>query len=135
MSENKVRKPFWLSAESLDKIEVNMQLDGSRNRSEFLEKAIDYYSIFLNTENNKDIVSEIFVNVVDSKLNQTENRLSKLLFKLAVEQAKLSNVLAYVSEIDDETLEKLHKKCIDDVKRTNGKITFEDTFKYQKGNE
>lgn len=131
--KNKVRKPFWLSDDSLEKIEINMQIDESRNRSEFIERAIDYYSIFLNTENNKDIVSQIFVTVFESKLSLTEERLSKLLFKLAVEQAKLSNVLAFVSEIDDETLQKLHKKCIDEVKSTNGKISFEDTFKYQKG--
>ncbi len=131
--KNKVRKPFWLSKDSLEKIEINMKVDESRNRSEFLEKAIDYYSIFLNTENNKDIVSQIFVTVFESKLSLTEERLSKLLFKLAVEQAKLSNVLAYISEVDDETLQKLHKKCVDEVKNTNGKISFEDTFKYQKG--
>lgn len=131
--KNKVRKPFWLSEDCLEKIEINMQIDESRNRSEFIEKAIDYYSIFLNTENNKDIVSQIFVTVFESKLSLTEERLSKLLFKLAVEQAKLSNVLAFVSEIDDETLQKLHKKCVEEVKSTNGKISFEDTFKYQKG--
>ncbi len=132
MSENKIRKPFWLSQESHDKIDINMQVDGSRSRSEFLEKAIDYYSVFLNTENNKDIVSQIFVTVVESKLEQTENRLSKLLFKLAVEQAKLSNVVAYNLEIDDEILEKLHFKCVEEVKKTNGKFKFEDAFKYQR---
>ncbi len=131
--KNKVRKPFWLSEDSLEKIEINMHIDESRSRSEFLEKAIDYYSIFLNTENNKDVVSQIFVTIFESKLSMTEDRLSKLLFKLAVEQAKLSNVLAYISEVDDETLDKLHKKCVDEVKNTNGKISFEDTFKYQKG--
>ncbi len=133
MSENKVRKPFWISTDSLEKIEVNMQVDGSRNRSEFLEKAIDYYSIFLNTENSKDVVSEIFVDVVESKLTQTETRLSKLLFKLAVEQAKLSNIVANNLDIDSDELKQLHIECVEEVKKTNGKITFEDRFKKQRG--
>ncbi len=134
MSE-KIRKPFWVTEETLKKIELNMKLDNSKTRSEFLEKAIEYYVVFLCTEDNKDIISKIFMNVMDAKLNQTENRLSKLLFKLAVEQAKMSHIVAHASDVDDETLEGLHKRCIDDVKKTNGKITFEDTFKFQKGLE
>ncbi len=134
MSENKVRKPFWLSEDAYKKIELNSQLDDSRNRSEFLENAINYYSIYLNTENNQDIVAEIFVKIFETKLKGTENRLANLLFKFAVEQAKVSNILGFVSDIDDETLEKLHKKCVDEVKRTNGKLTLEKVIKYQREN-
>ncbi len=134
MSENKIRKAFWLSEDAYQKIELNSQLDDSRSRSEFLENAINYYSIYLNTENNQDIVAEIFVKIFEAKLKGTENRISNLLFKNAVEQAKISNILAFISEIDDETLEKLHKKCVDEVKRTNGKLTLEKVIKYQREN-
>ncbi len=134
MSE-KIRKPFWLTQGTLNKIELNKKIDNSRSRSEFVENAVEYYSIYLNSIDNQDIVSEIFVNVVDGRLGQTEDRLSKLIFKIAVEQAKLSHILAHASDVDDETLVGLHKRCIDDVKKTNGKITFEDTFKFQKGLE
>ncbi len=129
---DKVRKSIWLSKEALISCENGMKIDNSRFLNEYVENALSYYSAYLSAKDNKDIVADIFTNVVESKLTMTEDRLSKLLFKLAVEQAKLSNILAYVSEVDDETLEKLHKKCVDQVKSTNGKIKFEDTFKYQK---
>ncbi len=132
---DKVRKQIWLTTSALAKCESGMKLDNSKYLNEFVENAISYYSLHLGVENNKDIVAEVFSKIFDSKLTQTETRMSKMLFKLAVEQAKLSNVLAYVSEIDDETLNKLHKKCVDEVKKTNGKIDFEEIFRYQKSDE
>lgn len=128
----KIRKSVWLTQEALDSAEKGMELDNSRYLNEYIENAMQYYIAYLNTDNSKNIVAEIFTTVFESKLSQTENRISKLMFKLAVEQAKLSNVLAYVSDIDDETLEKLHIKCVEQVKKTNGKITFEDAVDYQK---
>ena len=43
-------------------------------------------------------------------------------FKLAVELSKLSQVIAYTHEVDDESLEKLHAKCVEEVRRINGVI-------------
>lgn len=129
---DKVRKSIWLSKEALVSCENGMKVDNSRFLNEYVENALSYYSAYLSSKDNKDIVSDIFSNIVESKLAMTENRLSKLLFKLAVEQAKLSNVVAYNLDIDDEILEKLHYKCVEQVKSTNGKFKFEDAFKYQR---
>ncbi len=132
---DKIRKTVWLKSDTIIRCESGMKIDNSKFLNKFLENAIEYYLTYLNSIDNQDIVSEIFVNVVDGRLGQTEDRLSKLIFKIAVEQAKLSHILAHASDVDDETLVGLHKRCIDDVKKTNGKITFEDTFKFQKGLE
>ncbi len=129
---DKIRKSIWLSPEALGSCENGMKIDNSKYLNEYVEKALYYYSAYLNTKGNKDIVSEIFVDVVENKLTQTETRLSKLLFKIAVEQSKLSNIVASNLDIDSDELEQLHIKCVEEVKRTNGKITFEDTFKYQR---
>ncbi len=53
----------------------------------------------------------------------SENRIRRIQFKEAVELAKLSHILAAQSEIDDETLRRLHVRCVEEVKRTNGVIT------------
>lgn len=126
----KIRKIVWLTQEAIDSCDKGMKLDNSRFLNEYIENALEYYIAYLNADNSKDIISEIFVNVVESKLSQTETRLAKLMFKLAVEQAKLSNIVASNLDIDEELLENLHIKCLEQVKNTNGKITFEDTFRY-----
>ncbi len=131
----KIRKQIWFTKECLLNCESGMKFDNSRFLNEFLENAVSYYSIYLLSKNNSDFVTQIFMNVLDAKLDQTETRLSKLMFKQAVEQAKTSHLLAYLSEVDDDTLKGLHLRCINDVKKTNGKISFEDTYKFQKGLE
>ena len=63
-----------------------------------------------------------------------ENRFGRLLFKIAVEMAKLEQMLAAINEMDDETIERLHKRCVDEVKKINGIgiIRMEDAVKYQR---
>lgn len=44
-----------------------------------------------------------------------------------------ANVLASVSDIDLDTMEKVRSRCVREVKQINGEIKFEDALKYQKG--
>lgn len=53
----------------------------------------------------------------------------------SVEIAKLSHIMVSVYEVDAETLKKLHQKCVEEVKRINGAIWFEDVYRYQNGEE
>ena len=59
--------------------------------------------------------------------------MGRLLFKLAVEQGVSANVLASVSGIDLDTMEKVRSRCVREIKQINGEIKFEDALKYQKG--
>ena len=51
---------------------------------------------------------------------------------LAVEISKLAHVIAYTHEVDPEDMKWLHGKCVDEVKRINGAVDFEDAYNYQK---
>ena len=53
-------------------------------------------------------------------------------FKIAVELSKLSQVIAYSHDIDEEALNRLHLKCVEEVKRINGAVDFESAYSYQK---
>ena len=64
-----------------------------------------------------------------------ENRISSLLFKNAVELAMMMHITAANFRIDQDTLSRLRGKCVNDVKRLNGRIDFEDAVKYQKGDD
>ena len=43
------------------------------------------------------------------------------------------NVLSAIADVDNDTLKILRVKCMYEVKATNGKISFEEINKYQKG--
>ena len=55
-----------------------------------------------------------------------------LLAEKAVELSKLSQVIAYTLDVDEESLNRLHVKCVDEVRRINGTVKFEDAYHYQK---
>ncbi len=42
-------------------------------------------------------------------------------------------MLASINEMDDDTLGRLHYKCVQEVKRINGAVKFEDAVRGQSG--
>ena len=65
---------------------------------------------------------------------ESENRQSRILFKLAVEMAMMMNLLAAFHDVDPDSLEKLRGECIKEVKRLNGSFSMKDAVDWQNGN-
>ena len=80
----------------------------------------------------EDYLLQALACVMTGAVQDSENRLARMDFKIAVELAKLSQVIAYSHDIDENALRKLHVKCVEEVKRINGTIDFESAYKYQK---
>lgn len=57
----------------------------------------------------------------------------RLLFKLAVEADMTMNVVAGGFKVSDDKLKQLRARCVQEVKKTGGTISFEDAVKYQRG--
>lgn len=66
-----------------------------------------------------------------STVKDSENRIARVMYKLAVETSKLSYVIAYSHGVDKKELCKLQGKCADEVKRINGALKFEEAYLYQ----
>lgn len=113
----------------------NLELANTKSRNDFIEEAIKCYVSYLNTKNNNLFISESIESVLKSSIKITEDRLSKLLFKLSVEMSMMMNILGANFELDEETLNKLRIKCIKDIKASIGSINFEDIAKYQNSEE
>ena len=129
--ENKVKFALWAYPETLKNVEVHYKNDNCRSQSEFIEKAIKFYIGYLNEEDNINYLSPMITETVKAQIKGTEQRLARLLFKVAVELGKLSHMTAAVNEVDDETLDKLHAMCVNEVRRINGIIDYEDAAEYQ----
>ena len=88
-------------------------------------------------EGNLQDVIELLPNIVTSTLKgivaESDNKQSRLLFKLAVEMAMMMNLLAASQEVDKVSLERLRGECVKEVKRLNGSFSFEDALDWQKG--
>lgn len=131
--ENKKRIPLWLYPETIKKTDELFPKDNCKSRSEYIEKAIHFYSGYITSgENNKYLPSAI-TSTLSGIVESSENRIARLLFKLAVEMSMMMNILAANADVDENTLRRLRGKCVNDVKKSVGSVTFEDAAKFQKG--
>ena len=64
-------------------------------------------------------------------IRDSEGRLARLLFKLAVEVDMMMNILAAGMEVSESTLKGLRERCVQEVRQTGGNITFLDAVRYQ----
>lgn len=129
--ENKVKFALWAYPETLKNVEVHYKNDNCRSQSEFIEKAIKFYIGYLSEEDNINYLSPMITETVKAQIKGTEQRLSRLLFKVAVELGKLSHMTAAVNEVDGDTLNSLHAMCVNEVRKINGIIDYEDAAEYQ----
>lgn len=129
--ENKVKFPLWVYPQTLQDISTHYQHDNCKSQSEFIEKAIHFYIGYLDEEKSVNYISPMITETVKAQMKGSEQRLSRLLFKIAVELGKLSHIIAASNDIDEQTLHSLHYMCVDEVRKINGIISSEDAVKYQ----
>ncbi len=127
----RVRKGVYLEQELIEECDRMLDEVGARSRNDFINKALRFYIGYLKTNQAEDYQLKSVSSMVTGTIRDTENRLARMDFKLAVEIAKLGHIMATVYEVDEETLEKLQQKCVEEVKRINGAIWFEDVYRYQ----
>lgn len=133
MFENKKKFPLWVRPETLEKVENLYREDNCRSRSEFIEKAIEFYYGYLTSEDKKSYLPTVVTSTLKSIVAESDNRQNRMLFKLAVEIAIMQNLIASSQEIDPLSLERLRGECVKEVKRLNGSFSFADALEWQKG--
>lgn len=105
--------------------------DNCASRSEYVEKALQFYAGYISEKDSSRFLSRTLVSTMRGLLADTENRIATLLFKLTVEISMMMNVLASLTDVDDDSLHRLRAKCIEDARRTNGSISFSKVVRYQ----
>lgn len=133
MFENKRKFALWLHPETLEQVDEAYQKDDCRSRSEFIEKAVRFYLGYLSAGNDTSLLPNAFLSNMKSIVAESDNRQSRLLFKLSVEMAMMMNLLASMQEVDDVTLNRLRGECVKEVKRLNGSFSLDDAMRWQRG--
>lgn len=128
----KVRAGIYVEKEILNQADGLLETANVRSRNEFVEEALKFYIGYLLAGKAEDYFLQSLSSVLIGTVQDSENRLARMDFKMAVELAKLSQVIAYTHDVDEESLNKLHAKCVNEVQRINGTIKFEDAYRYQK---
>ena len=126
-----VRIGLSLDENLLKRCDAAVPLTDCRSRSEFISNAIDYYVTTLNCTNDTRLLLPALDEALDGRMKDTENRLSRVLFKLGVEVAMMMHVVAATNEIQSPQLSSLRQLCTEEVARLSGRYSFEDAVKFQ----
>ena len=119
------------SQDQLDRCDAKSRELGI-SRNEFVREAVEFYLEWLSRECTEKFLTPALESVFSAKLRDTEDRLARILFKMAVEQAITMNVVAATCNISREQLDQLRGMCVSQVKKTNGSYSFTDAYDLQK---
>ena len=123
---------LWISKDTIEQAKKHYKDDNCSSASEFIEKAILFYLGYLSCQENQDYLADVIPSTVKGIVDESSNRMGRLLFKMAVELAVIENILAAVCEVDQQELKRLRGQCVEEIKRTNGMISFEQALQWQK---
>ena len=124
MKENKKKWAYWMTPSMVDEIQKMVDEDYAKSKSFFVCDAVEFYMNYLKTKENLDFISPLLAKAVRNELSSFEKNVCEMLFKVAVENAKQSYLLASINDFTDEDYERIQKICCQEVAFTNGVVTF-----------
>ena len=132
MTENKKKYAYWMRPSMVAGIEEMIPDANAKSKSDFVCKAVDFYIGYLRQQKNINYLAPVLARSIKNEVRSVEKNICEMLFKLAVEQAINSNLIAAEYDIDSNLLDELRDSCAKAVAETNGLITFEDAYDWQK---
>ena len=133
MAEERIRFQMRISPDTDRMIRAAMPLAHCRSKNEFVENAIRFYCSYQTTRDCSEFLPPIYLSALRGTVQDTENRICRLLFKLAVELDMTMNVLAAGMDIPEEQLRSLRGRCVQNVKKVNGGISLDKAVSFQSG--
>lgn len=122
--ENRDRLALRMQPETKRKIEQWYAVDHCRSQNEFVEKAVNFYADYLSAKDSIMLPATI-VSAIDGGLGMLEERIASLLYKQSVEIDMTNGIIATAYDIGEDTLRRMRAQSVQNVKQTNGRISFE----------
>ena len=130
--ENKKRTAVWLSPSVIRRMDSWLEEDNCSTRSEFIEKALLFYMGYLATEDTSEYLSQALVDTLQGIVADNSNRLRTMIFKWCVELNMMGHTIAAHFRADPINRRELRAFAVDEVKRTNGQISFDRALDQQR---
>ena len=130
--ENKKRTAVWLSPGVIRRMDSWLEEDNCSTRSEFIEKALRFYMGYLATEDTSEYLSQVLVDTLQGIVADNSNRLRTMIFKWCVELNMMGHTIAAHFRADPINRRELRAYAVDEVKRTNGQISFDQALDQQR---
>lgn len=129
---NKAKVGIHMKPELIDRVDAEYPLYDYPSRSAFIGAATVFYLGYLHSQNDTDYMSKTMLSFMADQVTKLDAKICRQLFRLCVELSMVAHVTATtVPGADEETLKRLRKKCVKDVKNTIGNIRYDSIYTHQ----
>ena len=134
MPENKKGKRIglYINEELLARCDAAIGKTNTASRSEFICDAVEHYIAVLSARDTSKVLTPALESVIGGKIAGTEDRLSRIIFKLGVEIAMMNNIIAATHRFNVQQLDELRETCTQEVARITGGYRMEDACRMQR---
>ena len=106
----------------LDSFHAAANIHPYHTGNDFIRDAVDFYIEYLRRNNSVKFLTPALESVISSKIRDSEDRIARLLFKLAVDQNLLAHIVADTYDFNSDAVSEQRVYSIREVKETNGTI-------------
>lgn len=99
MSENKKKYAYWMKPSMVEEMTEMLDTANATSKSDFVCQAVQFYIGYLHQQKCIDYLSPILAQTIKSEIESVEKNISEMLFKVAVEQAKLSTTMQMLGKV------------------------------------
>ena len=124
-SENMQRISLYLDKDLVKRADRFMKEQGFFSRNKLVTQALESLMTDSDLQDN-DLLGEKLAGAVMKLSEDNAKAISKGLFRYAVQLEMVMRVLAELSEYTPEQVEEMRREAINNVRRTRGKVSFED---------
>lgn len=124
--ENKKKYVYYMQPSMAEEMELMLGEANATSKSDFVNIAVRFYLDYLHNKKSVDFISPMLARTIKSEIESVEKNVSEMLYKLAVEQSKLTVALAMDGDFEKFDYDKLNEYCAQTVAENNGAIDFEE---------
>ncbi len=121
-----------INPELLEEIDFYLPQNDCKNRSEFINKGMDFYLSYLRSGKDTEYLNQSVAAGVRAGINDIEKQTMPNLFRLSVELSMMMNIIAAGFDITPNELRTLRTQCAKAVKQTKQRCTLEHAVKFQR---
>lgn len=128
MINGKQRVSLFLDKDFVEKMDKEIKSAGFKSRNDFVIYAVNSYFADKLLSDKNFVVNEKLAKEIAKASEEQQKRISKGLFRYAVELELIMKMLADEKHFSKEKLEEMRKEAINNVRRTRGKVRLDDLF-------
>ena len=126
--KEKQRISIYLDRELVKRADAMQEAAECDSRNAFVQAALENYIADLTLDKRGDILCEKLAAAIEKAVDYEAVKISKGLFRYAVELEVIMRMLALCWEVAPEQVAKIRREAVKNVRRTRGKVRLDDLF-------